>query len=214
MGADRYYLIDVFREQCEYSALRGALRHFRKCYRPAAILIERAANGNALISDLSRKHAKLIMPIDPDGRSKSARFRVHAETIVAKRIYLPAEAPWRDDFIAEIVEFRHGKFTDQVDAMTQFLDHAGELAGLKPGPPAAQAVLARNSSGQSRTISPSTVRTGPNTAVREVALTRFDKGCGREFGIAAGTHSDGRPMTGRQANVRFPSIIGKVRYSP
>ena len=121
LSADRYYLIDLFREQCDYSDLRREVRRFYNRYRPVAILIERAANGHALISELSRKYkqlAKLVIPIDPDGRSKSARLRVHAETIIAKRIYLPADVSWRNDFVAEFVEFPHGKFTDQVDATT------------------------------------------------------------------------------------------------
>jgi hypothetical protein len=82
---DCFYLMDQFREQCDYATLRYALRRFRKRYRPAAILIERAANGVALISDLSTKYGDLIRPVELDGRSKSARLRVHAETILAKR---------------------------------------------------------------------------------------------------------------------------------
>ena len=53
LGADRYYLIDLFREQCDYSDLRREVRRFYNRYRPVAILIERAANGHALISELS-----------------------------------------------------------------------------------------------------------------------------------------------------------------
>jgi predicted phage terminase large subunit-like protein len=189
--ADRYHLLDLFREQCEYSKLRDALRRFRKRYRPAAILIERAANGNALISDLSRKHGHLVMPIDPDGRSKSARLRVHAETIMAKRIYLPAEASWRDDFVAEFVEFPHGQFADQVDATTQFLDHADELAILKTSPTAGGATLARNSSAQRSMIS-SSVLGAPGISNGQ------SSSIGSECGLAAGRHSDGRPMTGRR----------------
>ena len=44
-----------FANRPTYAELRDNLRHFVKVYRPAAILIERAANGHALISDLSRK---------------------------------------------------------------------------------------------------------------------------------------------------------------
>jgi hypothetical protein len=45
---------------------------------------------------------------------------------------LPAGGPWCDEFIAEIVGFRgRAAFTDQVDAMTQFLDHAPEFAHMK-----------------------------------------------------------------------------------
>jgi predicted phage terminase large subunit-like protein len=194
LNADRYYLIDLFREQCDYSDLRREVRRFYSRYRPVAILIERAANGHALISELSRKYkqlAKLVVPIDPDGRSKSARLRVHAETILAKRIHLPADVAWRDDFVAEFVEFPHGKFTDQVDATTQFLDHAGELARLTISRPAGLASLGLNSGGQTRVILPS-ARSEP--------------------GHGVGTHSDGRPFTGGRSNVPFPSIKVKVRY--
>jgi predicted phage terminase large subunit-like protein len=176
VGVDRYYLIDQFREQCDYSVLRDNLRRFRKRYRPVAILIERAANGNALISDLARKHSysELLMPIDPDGRSKSARLRVHAETIIGKRIYLAADVPWRDDFVSEFVKFPHGAFTDQVDATTQLLDHASEFIGLKQRPQAGLMVVGLNSSGR--------IMTMPSS---------FDS---REPGLCAGRHSDGRPI--------------------
>src|SRR5580704_15360483 len=193
LSADRYYLIDLFREQCDYSELRREVRRFYNRYRPVAILIERAANGHALISELSRKYtqlAKLVVPIDPDGRSKSARLRVHAETIIAKRIHLPADASWRDDFITEFVEFPHGRFTDQVDATTQFLDRAGELAPLATSRPAGLASFGLNSGGRTRTITP---------------LARG------EPGRIVGTHSNGRPFTTGQSNVPYPLIKVKVQ---
>jgi predicted phage terminase large subunit-like protein len=174
VGANRYYLIDQFREQCEYSYLLDAIRRFRRKYRPVAVLIERAANGHALISDLIRKYPKLgdlVIPVDCDGRSKSARLRVHAETIIAKRIYLPADELWRDAFVSEFVEFPHGKFTDQVDATTQFLDHAQEFVGMKPRPQAGAAVLSLNSTG------------------RSVVGQLTDS---QQTGLLAGVHSNGR----------------------
>jgi hypothetical protein len=132
-----------------------------------------------------------VVPIDPDGRSKSARLRVHAETIIAKRIHLPADVAWRDDFVTEFVEFPHGKYTDQVDATTQFLDHAGELARLTTSRSTGLASLGLNSGGQTRVI-----------------LSPI-KG---EPGYGVGTHSDGRPFTGGRSNVPFPPIKVKVRY--
>jgi predicted phage terminase large subunit-like protein len=193
LGADRYYLLDLFREQCDYADLLDNVRRFRKVYRPVAILIERAANGHALISDLRRRYpklGKLVIPVDPDGRSKSARLRVHVETIIAKRIHLPADVSWRDDFVDEFVEFPHGEFSDQVDATTQFLDHVGKLAGLTTSPRAGMASGVMNSAGQMRTISPSIAR---------------------EPGRGAGVHSDGRPFTSRRSSVTFLPLKMKVR---
>jgi predicted phage terminase large subunit-like protein len=190
LTGDAYYLVDQFREQTTYAELRDNVRHFRKTYRPAAILIERAANGHALFSDLSRKHSKLLIPIDPDGRSKSARLRVHADTIIAKRICLPAHATWRDDFVKEFVEFPNGKFTDQVDATTQFLDHAVKFAGLEPSPQAGLAA-AVNRSGHIRAISPS---------------------IGHERGVAAAVCGNGQPITNGQSNLPILSIKTEIKY--
>ena len=74
---DACYLVDQFREQADFADLRDNLRRFCKAYRPVAILIERAANGHALISDLSRKSpriAKLVVPVELDGRSSPHAF--------------------------------------------------------------------------------------------------------------------------------------------
>jgi predicted phage terminase large subunit-like protein len=129
-----YYLVDQFREQCDYSTLRKMLRRFRKRYRSLATLIERTANGNALISDFRPQQGEHLIPVDPDGRSKTARLRAHAQIILERRIHLPLNAPWADDYVTEIVDFRQFRrnvFTDQIDATTQFLDHAHLFANLK-----------------------------------------------------------------------------------
>ena len=125
-----FFLLDQFREQIDFTGLRDEVRYFRKIYRPVAILIERAANGHALISELTRKFPHLVRPIDPDGRSKSSRLLNHAATILSKRIHLPAAASWREEFIKEFCGFPKGRLSDQVDATTQLLDHASEFAGL------------------------------------------------------------------------------------
>jgi predicted phage terminase large subunit-like protein len=116
-----YYLLDQWREQCAFVELRdGFLLCFRR-HRPSAILIEKAANGHALISMMKPKHRKRIHEIAPKG-SKTARLRRNIDTILSRRILLPEDAPWCDDFVAEFVKFPRGDFTDQVDATTQFLD--------------------------------------------------------------------------------------------
>jgi predicted phage terminase large subunit-like protein len=127
---ERYFLLEQFREQVDFADLRDEVRHFRRRYRPVVILIERAANGHALISDLIRRYGHIVQPIEPDGRSKATRLIAHVDTILSRRVYLPALAPWREEFVREFCEFPKGKFSDQVDATTQLLDHASEFAGL------------------------------------------------------------------------------------
>lgn len=58
--------------------------------------------------------------IAPKG-DKVARLVVNSARIEAGDVKLPREAPWRDDFIAEIKAFPQGRHDDQVDALTQLL---------------------------------------------------------------------------------------------
>ena len=132
--ADHYFLLSQFRQQCGLAELQDEVRRFRRIYRPVVIFIERAANGYGLISLLSRKYGDVVIPVDVDGRSKSARLRVHAQKIIDCRICIPADEEWTERFIEELVEFPDGKHTDQVDAMTQYLDRAAEFAGLTSMP--------------------------------------------------------------------------------
>ena len=50
-----FYLIDQFRKQCEFDELYPMVRKFRRRYQPEAILVEKTANGPALISELKRE---------------------------------------------------------------------------------------------------------------------------------------------------------------
>jgi predicted phage terminase large subunit-like protein len=185
-----YYLLHQFRDQIDFVGLRDVLRHFKKWCRPVAILIERAANGHALISDLSRKFSKILIPVDPDGRSKTARLGRHAALIVGKRIWLPEDAEWREDFISEFAAFPNGRFTDQVDATTQFLDHAPEFAALEPTPPAGVAAMV-NGAGQMRTTTVSSVH-------------------GRERGVAAAVSGNDQPVRFKRRHVPVLSVKGKI----
>jgi predicted phage terminase large subunit-like protein len=192
LASSNYYLLGQFRQQTKYADLRENLRLLRKRCRPVAILVEHTANGPALISDLDGKLGKLIIPVEPDGRSKAARLGRHADLIIGKRIWLPAGAEWRDDFINEFVEFPNGKFTDQVDATTQFLDHAAEFAALEPTPPAGVAAVVTGT-GQTKTTTPPTAHN-------------------RERGVAAAVRGNGQPITSNQRRLPVLAVNGKVFY--
>ena len=185
---DRYLLLDQFREQIDYAGLRDEVRYLRKKYRPVAILIERAANGHALVSDLTRKFPHLIVPIDPDGRSKSARLLTHAPTILSRRVCLPAAAPWREAFVQEFCSFPKGKYTDQVDATTQLLDHAGEFEGLAF--PSGERAIAATASGRYVALAPAH---GGGRAIAGVA----------RYGRPAGSASLNGPIFSIKTEVKY-----------
>lgn len=118
---ERHYLKHQWRKRCGYRDLKKAFLALRNKYRPSAIIIEETANGSALIDKARRKSAYLVVPVVPDSRPKVMRLSEHYPTIADQRILLPGGADWRRCFVEEVVNFpRLG--TDQVDAMTQFLD--------------------------------------------------------------------------------------------
>ena len=99
-----HYLIDQWRGQCSYAELYSKAKTMIVRRQPAAILIEESANGHALASSLRPRYGALIRPIRPQG-SKRSRLLRHVDTILAGRIRLPGNEPWREDFVAESVAF-------------------------------------------------------------------------------------------------------------
>ena len=118
---EEYYLLDQFCEQCRFSDLRRQFRLFVKKYRPSVALIENTADGPALF-DLVRQMANFdVRLVNPGRRSKAVRLTTHLLKIRKRQIFLPAMAPWRDEFVNEFVTFP-GQHDDQIDAFTQYLD--------------------------------------------------------------------------------------------
>jgi predicted phage terminase large subunit-like protein len=116
-----HFLLDQWREQCGFEALRQAYWRFVRQFDPSVALIEATAVGPALIEDALRRRRVCVVPIQPDNRSKSERLIEHIRVIRCKHIFVPEWAAWAEDFIDELVRFP-GRFDDQVDALTQYLD--------------------------------------------------------------------------------------------
>ena len=55
-------------------------------------------------------------------------MRLHASSdrFENGRVLLPANAPWLDEYVLELVGFPGTKYDDQVDSTTQALDHMPE----------------------------------------------------------------------------------------
>jgi predicted phage terminase large subunit-like protein len=128
-------LIDQFRERCGFDELWSALKRFAK-RRPAAILVENAAYGRALIERAKRFHRYNVIPVDLDGRSKIERLAPHMKLIRKRGIVIPAAAEWGEDYVQEMMAFPNGPSDDQVDATTQYLDFMAQNPTLERPPEA------------------------------------------------------------------------------
>lgn len=127
-GADAFLLHQI-RERLDYHAARAALLNLSAMY-PAAFrkLIEDAANGPAINSDLKRMVPG--MELRPTlGRSKPARARSTSPFQRAGNVYVPWDIeahPWVPKFIERHAQFPLVDFDDEVDAQSQALIYFGE----------------------------------------------------------------------------------------
>jgi predicted phage terminase large subunit-like protein len=126
---DRHFLIDQFCNACDLKELVSAFWRFVRRYRPSVALIEKTADGPGL-GALVRKAKFEIKVVKPRKESKPERLYPYRPLIRRGAVVLPAEVLWREEFVAEIVNFP-AEYDDQVDAMTQYLDFMTERPALR-----------------------------------------------------------------------------------
>ena len=115
-----YYLLDVFRRRVLFPELLRQARQMIERDAPSVVLIERAGSGDPLAQYLREEGYDRVRAIDPSG-SKVARMSMHSAVIEQRRLWLPSQAPWLDEFLREILNFPNVAHDDQVDALSQFL---------------------------------------------------------------------------------------------
>ena len=116
----RFYLLNVLRKKLSYPELRRAVIEQERLFRPAAIVIEDRASGTQLIPDLIGDGLSHVARFSPDG---DKIMRLHAQSAVIENgfVFVPEEAPWLADYLAELLAFPAGRHDDQVDSTAQAL---------------------------------------------------------------------------------------------
>jgi predicted phage terminase large subunit-like protein len=117
------YLLDARRGRWSYADAKKELPKFRDAWPSVgAILVEEAANGAAILSDLKGEIRGLIGV--PATKSKELRMELVAPLFEAGNVWLPhpAIAPWVAGYVEELVDFPHGESNDLGDSTSQALD--------------------------------------------------------------------------------------------
>lgn len=129
-----HHLLHVLRQKLDYPALkRTAIAHAR-VWGAKDILIENAALGAALIQDMrSDPRAPQPISIRPEG-DKITRMAAAALLIESRSVFLPKTADWLDAFKLELLQFPHGAYMDQVDALSQYLNWVKKRPLTSAGP--------------------------------------------------------------------------------
>ena len=117
------HVIDVFRARLTFPALKRKVIDLAREYRPAKLIIEDAAAGTQLIQVLmAEQPARVPLPIGVRAsNSKIERAMPAADKAEQGAILLPETAPWKDDFVSELMAFPFGRHDDQVDALAHLV---------------------------------------------------------------------------------------------
>lgn len=118
-----YYLKDLLRLRLNYPDLKKTVISYALSHGADTLLIEDKDSGTALIQDLQRGveyGVPLPIGIKPQA-DKQTRMCAQSAKIEARQVLLPKTAAWLDDFRAELLQFPHGRYDDQVDSMSQVL---------------------------------------------------------------------------------------------
>jgi predicted phage terminase large subunit-like protein len=115
------YLLEEWRRRAGFTESAKAIAQMAAKYPQAINLVEDKANGPAVLDHLRSKVPRL-KPVKPDG-SKSARMHACAAPIESGKVFLPnpAEQPWVNPWLAEVVSFPDSPNDDRCDAASQAL---------------------------------------------------------------------------------------------
>lgn len=94
------YLLDAWRARAGFEAQLVAIQEMAAKFPGAAIIVEKAANGAAVIEQL-RKVLPGVLAVKPIG-SKAARISAVAPAVESGACHLPLGAPWLEDFVEEL----------------------------------------------------------------------------------------------------------------
>ncbi len=119
---NEYFLLDVLREKLNYPDLRRRVIDHAFEFGADTVIIEDKGSGTSLIQDLrADSSAPTIIAFQPDG-DKITRMAAQSAKIEGKQVLLPRRAAWLDDLRAELLQFPYGRYDDQVDSLSQFLN--------------------------------------------------------------------------------------------
>lgn len=137
-----HYLVAMFAEQCTYKMLTRRLFKLIDRYGPCPVLIEDTARGSPLIERVEERQSIDVRAISPGRRSKRERLMAHANVIRQGRVHLSEKIDGIEEVAEEVVQYPDARFSDHLDALTQFLDFMGTNPKLRLPAPDSRAYMA------------------------------------------------------------------------
>lgn len=123
-GEGNHYLKHVIRKRVEFNELIRLVEATARVHNVDAILVEDKGSGTQYIQTRAGKAPAPIVSINIANQSKQFRFDAVTPLIEAGQVFLPLRASWLALYEAELIAFPSGKYADQVDSTSQYLDWA------------------------------------------------------------------------------------------
>lgn len=137
-----HYLKDALRKKGDYPEIKEWVIALIERHNAPLTIIENAAFGVSLISELRRLGYNIIAAERPT-KSKLERALPHLDLLSAEGVRLIRGGAGHEAFLAEIAMFPEGDYDDQVDALTQFLTYMKDQSFQPPPNLVAPAVQRR-----------------------------------------------------------------------
>lgn len=119
------YILKVFREKLEFPDLKRKAVSINSVYRGQGLRgfwIEDNASGQSLIQELRNGSGVPVLPWKPGAVDKVLRMTSITPLIESGRVYIPEEADWLEDWLAELSAFPSVKHDDQADSFVIAVD--------------------------------------------------------------------------------------------
>lgn len=124
----KWYLLDLFRDRLDYPDLKRKVISLRKRWTPGKVIVENSNTGTVLLREFRNERRGNLLGYKPT-LDKQTRLEAQTAKLETGNFLLPEKAPWLADFLHELRAFPNGKYDDQVDSMTQFLEWIGSRNG-------------------------------------------------------------------------------------
>jgi predicted phage terminase large subunit-like protein len=116
-----FYLAHVWRGRVNYPTLKGMVQETASQWGAHQVLIEQVGTALGLLDEL-KYHVWGITGVKPQ-HDKITRMSIASALFEARQVYFPERAPWLAELEAELFAFPGCQFDDQVDSISQALNH-------------------------------------------------------------------------------------------
>jgi predicted phage terminase large subunit-like protein len=117
----QWYLLHLWRTRVDYPTLKAKMVELAQQWGAHQVLVEEAGTAIGLLTELKFR-VRGITGIKPD-KAKETRMSIASATFEAGQVYFPERASWLADLEAELFSFPGSRHDDQVDSISQALNH-------------------------------------------------------------------------------------------